>query len=68
MRDAILCPTCPLCGELPNLVFSPIQVFCGNPECSAASWNMTITAQANRKHRNLINIEGLELPVQVDEQ
>lgn len=37
----VLAPVCPLCGELPQLVISPVQAFCGNDACKALMWDMT---------------------------
>lgn len=44
----IHCLTCPLCGEPPLAAFNPKQAFCGNSECPAICWDMTMTFAANR--------------------
>lgn len=39
----ILCPTCPMCDQPPEWMFSPQQVFCENPECPTFNWDATKT-------------------------
>lgn len=55
----ILCPFCPLCGEAPRFILSLAQAFCGNKDCSASCWNMTITASENKQHAAFIDMSSL---------
>jgi hypothetical protein len=43
----LLCARCPLCDHEPRLVVSPEQAFCGNDDCTAFCWNMTMSRQWN---------------------
>lgn len=53
--DKIVCENCPLCDGAPRFIMSIKQAFCGNDDCRAVSWNMTITALENMEQANFLH-------------
>ncbi|MET1006580.1 MAG: hypothetical protein ABWX96_13610 [Propionibacteriaceae bacterium] len=52
----IKCELCPLCGYPPLLLLHPEQAFCGNPECTAVTWNPSHTLDENLLQANVIRL------------
>jgi len=47
---------CPGCDELPQLVVSPQQAFCGNEDCQAFCWDMTADPAKFKADAETINL------------
>jgi hypothetical protein len=54
----ILTPCCPLCGQLPMMVFGGgTQAFCGNDDCTILCWTPTLSLDDN-----LMDARHVQLP------
>lgn len=61
---AILCPTCPMCGQFPDLkvgvnaLTSPHQTWCTNNNCATGCWNATQTFAWNRANLTVHDLDN----------
>lgn len=59
-RELLACPDCPMCGNAPHLIISPIQAACGTNGCPALLWNPSRTREQNLASETLIDLpDGL---------
>ncbi len=56
MSVEVRSPDCPLCGHPPEFLLN-WMAFCGNQDCDALSWNLTITPA-----QNLANVNEITFP------
>ena len=54
----ILTPRCPLCGQLPVMVFGGgTQAFCGNDDCTLVCWDPSLSAEQNFADAGVIDLQ-----------
>lgn len=56
----VLSPDCPLCGQPPTLVVSLEFAMCGNEECVAIKWNMSMTVEENKREISFVSLQSLD--------
>lgn len=54
MLQRLLCTTCPKCGMPPGMALGVETAFCMNEECNAIFWDMTVTAETNLAHEQVV--------------
>jgi hypothetical protein len=58
--DVVRAVRCPGCAQLPRLVLSVWQAFCGNDGCQVLRWDMTRTPEEFRATARPIDLSALE--------
>jgi hypothetical protein len=54
-------PTCPECGQLPDLILADgHQAFCPTDDCWVITWDTHRTAEENRANSTEVDLGGLE--------